>query len=130
MLNDLRKKSAVCAMQCNELRTRIRFVAAVVVVGLLTAWIVNFRPFDDLVDRAGTPLGADYGVFYLPGRMVLRGRPHDLYAHEAQQRALHELFPSLDPGDWLPFRYPPWVAAAMAPLAAWPYVASFALFTT
>lgn len=105
-------------------------MSAVVVVGLLTAWIANFRPFDDLVDRAGTPLGADYGVFYLPGRMVLEGRPQDLYSHEAQQRALHELFPTLDPGDWLPFRYPPWVAAAMAPLAALPYVASFVLFTT
>lgn len=113
-----------------RLRNRIRFAALCLIVVMPAAWVANFWPFDDLIDRSGNPLGADYAVFYLPGRMVLDGRTDELYSHEAQQRALHELFPSLAPGDWLPFRYPPWVATVMAPLAALPYVASLALFTT
>jgi hypothetical protein len=112
-----------------RLQDRVRFIACCLIAIYPTVWVANFRPFDDLVDRSGNPLGADYAVFYLPGRMVLEGRPDELYSHEIQQQALHKLFPALAAGDWLPFRYPPWVATAMAPLAALPYVASFAMFT-
>lgn len=112
-----------------EIEARLRFLSLGMIAVALLTWGLNFWPLDDAVDRRGTPLGADYPVFYLAGRMVLDGPIDELYSHEAQQRRLHELFPTLPAGDWLPFRYPPFVALAMTPLAALPYTASWIVFT-
>ena len=51
-----------------------------------------------------------------------------LYDQAHHQSRLHRLFPKIDGQFCLPFRYPPWVAAAVAPLTKIPYAAAFAIF--
>ena len=94
----------------------------------LIGWVSWTYPWDDFLDRSGTPLGADYAMFYVAGQVVLDGDADHLYDQAEHQRRLHELFPGVDPAFCLPFRYPPFVALLMAPLAALPYPASFCAF--
>ncbi len=107
---------------------RVQFVAAVVLIVFLVGWCVWFYPYDDLLDRSGTPLGADYAMFYVAGQIVLDGASDELYEQAEHQRRLQQLFPAIDPRAALPYRYPPFVALLMAPLAALPYVVSYGVF--
>jgi hypothetical protein len=94
----------------------------------LLGWISWFLPFDDLLDRRGTPLGADFAMFYVAGQVVLDGATDRLYDQAEHQLRLQALFPGIDEQFCLPYRYPPFVALLMAPLAALPYAVSFACF--
>lgn len=103
------------------------FVGAALGVLLLGGWMAWFYPFDDLLDHSGTPLGADFAMFYVSGQLVADGAGH-LYGQAEHQRRLHALFPGLDAEFALPYRYPPLVAAGMAPLARLPYAAAYFVF--
>jgi hypothetical protein len=107
---------------------RIRFVAVVMLLIFLGGWSCWFYPFDDLLDRSGTPLGADFAMFYVAGQVVLDGAGDQLYEQAVHQQRLQQLFPAIDERFALPFRYPPFVAVLMAPLAALPYPAAYAAF--
>ena len=110
------------------LSERIQFVACGILVVFVLGWIGWFYPFDDLLDRSGTPLGADFSMFYVSGQVVLDGVGEQLYDQAEHQRRLQQLFPAIDPSFALPYRYPPCVATLMAPLAALPYVLAYAVF--
>ena len=75
------------------------------------------KTYDDLLDRSGTPLGADFSMFYVAGQMTAAGETAQLYDQAAHQARLHDLFPGIDPQFALPYRYPPIVALLMVPLA-------------
>lgn len=94
----------------------------------LSLWGFAFYPFHDLLDRQGTPLGGDYVMFYLGGRIAADGASEHLYDQEEHCRRLRQLFPTLDEGDLLPYRYPPYVAAAFAPLSRLSFLVSYAVF--
>jgi hypothetical protein len=94
----------------------------------LLLWVFAFYPFRDLLDRQGTPLGGDYVMFYLGGQIAADGASERLYNQEEHCRRLRQLFPTLDEGDLLPYRYPPYVAAALAPLSRLPFPVSYAVF--
>src|SRR5690606_12897091 len=81
----------------------------------------------DLLDRQGTPLGGDYVMFYLGGQ-IAADAPQLLYDQAEHCHRLRQQFPTLDDGDLLPYRYPPYVAAAFAPLSRLPFAVSFATF--
>ena len=118
------------AVSLQEWGHRVRFVAVTVVACTLLGMVAWFFPFDDAVDRSGTPLGGDYVMLYVAGRSALEGRFDQLYDESAQVRRLAALFPTLDvETSRLPYRYPPIVAMVMMPLAGLPYGWSFALFT-
>ncbi len=92
-----------------------------ILTALLSGWVAWFFPHDDLLDKSGTPLGADFSMFYVSGQMVGNSEFEQLYDPAAQQAHLHRLFPDIDPRFALPYRYPPIVALVMASLAQFPY---------
>lgn len=106
----------------------MQFLSQATLVLFLFVWASWLYPFDDLLDRRGTPLGADYSMFYVSGRVVLEGAGARLYDQAEHQHRLQALFPAIDPSFCLPFRYPPFVAVLMVPLAALPYAASYGCF--
>ncbi|HUG69668.1 MAG TPA: glycosyltransferase family 87 protein [Pirellulaceae bacterium] len=110
------------------LSERIQFVACAILVVFVMGWIGWFFPFDDLLDRSGTPLGADFSMFYVAGQVVWDGAGERLYDQTEHQRRLQQLFPAIDSSFALPYRYPPCVATLMAPLAALPYPLAYAVF--
>jgi len=112
-----------------EFHARGRFVGAAGLVLSLAVWVVHFWPFDDRLDRSGTPVGADFACFYVAGRMVVEGRTEELYDPAIAERELRRQFPGLAEGESLPFRYPPFVAGLVAPLATKPYEAALAVFS-
>ena len=108
---------------------RTRFLACAMGFVCLTGSIGWFWPFDDLLDRQGTPLGADFSMFYTTGRLVSDGSTEKLYDQQTHQERLHQLFPGLAPSFCLPFRYPPAVALLLAPLSRFPYPVAWGGFT-
>ncbi len=111
------------------LSERMQFVSSAILGLFVAGWISWFYPFNGLLDRSGTPLGADFSMFYVAGQVVADGDGRLLYDQAAHQTRLHQLFPGIDPSFALPYRYPPFVAAVMAPLATLPYAVAFALFS-
>lgn len=110
------------------LSERIQFVSCAILILFVLGWIGWFYPFDDLLDQSGTPLGADFSMFYVAGQVVLDGAGDQLYDQVEHQRRLHQLFPAIDPSFALPYRYPPVVATLMAPVAALPYALAYGVF--
>src|SRR5688572_8336785 len=105
-----------------------RFLGPVTGTLFLLLWVASFYPYNDWLDSQGTPLGGDYVMFYLGGQIVADGHAERLYDQQEHCQRLRQLFPSLGDGDLLPYRYPPYVAAAFTPLAQLPFAWSFALF--
>jgi alpha-1,2-mannosyltransferase len=117
------------AVDEQEFHARARFIGVAGLVLSLAAWVFHFQPFDDWLDGSGTPVGADFACYYVAGRMVLDGRTDELYDPAAAEQELGRLFPTLAPGESLPFRYPPFVAGLVAPLALLPYPWALGLFS-
>ncbi len=112
-----------------EIQARFRFLGLGAAVVCLATWAWAFRPFDDAIDGFGTPIGADFACFYVAAQMTAHGRVDELYDPRAAERELHALFPTLAPHESLPFRYPPFVAGLVRPLALLSYPAAWLLFT-
>lgn len=107
---------------------RMQFVSRVVLCIMLVGWLAWFFPFDDLLDQHGTPLGADFSMFYVAGQLAGDGAVDRLYDQAEHQRRLHQLFPALNEKFCLPYRYPPLVALMAAPLAWLPYGLAYVAF--
>jgi hypothetical protein len=116
--------------ELHPLSGRVHAAAIATMAAMLLGWLLSFYPYDDLLSRSGTPLGADYAMFYTAGRLYLEDGPERLYDQAEHQRRVVALFPGVSPEFCLPYRYPPLVAAAMAPLAALPYSVSYGVFLT
>ncbi|MCA9126236.1 MAG: DUF2029 domain-containing protein [Planctomycetales bacterium] len=112
-----------------EAAARIQFVSAAVLVVFLLAWVASFYPFNDWLDVAGRPLGADFSMFYVAGQVVWDGASEQLYNQAEHQQRLQQLFPGIAKDFALPYRYPPVVALLAAPLAALPYPVAYFCFT-
>lgn len=112
-----------------EAMLRFRFAGQVTAALVLVGWIAWFFPFDDLLDRSGTPLGGDYVMLYVAGQVVGDGATDTLYDDASNQRRSSQLLGGLNPNESWPYRYPPTVAAVMLPLSQLPLTWSFALFT-
>jgi hypothetical protein len=88
---------------------------------------VSFATSDRGRTLFGPPLGADYTGFYMAATILNRA-PERLYDRDYNDEVYHELFPNLPPDECLPYLHPPFVAAALRPLARLPYELSFALW--
>jgi Glycosyltransferase family 87 len=110
------------------LSERIQFVSGAILLLFVAGWVSWFYPYDDLLDQSGTPLGADFSMFYVAGQVVWDGDGELLYDQAEHQRRIQSLFSGIDPQFALPYRYPPFVATLAAPLAALPYSVAYALF--
>ena len=94
----------------------------------VVAWFCWFTPFDDLLDRSGTPLAGDFIMFYIAGQVVVDGELDQLYDDSANQRRMRQLLPEIDPAESWPYRYPPSVALMMSAFAQLPFFAAASLF--
>lgn len=112
----------------HEAKLRFCFAGQVTAVVICIGWLAWFFPYDDWVDRSGTPLGGDYVMLYVAGQVVADGESELLYDDARNQLRTSELFPEMDSQESWPYRYPPTVAAAMIPLAQLPLAWSYALF--
>ena len=99
-----------------------------ILFAFVLGWTLSFYPFDDLLDRNGTPYGADFAMFYTAGSVVLNGDGDDLYNQAIHQETLHSNFTHMANDFCLPYRYPPLVAYVMTGLASLPYVWAATLF--
>lgn len=104
---------------------RMRFTAAVLLIGTVIALGLLVATATGTVDRFGRPVGTDFSSFWTAGRMALEGHAaaaYDWKAHWAMQKATHgvELF--------YPWSYPPVFLLATAALAALPYLPAFLLW--
>ncbi len=126
--------SPSCEAASADAAARLNLQQLMVLGGVLLAvmnvvsWIAWQYPFASELDRSGTPIGGDFPMFYLAGKAVLQKTPERLYSLQDNHEDLHQLFPQLAKNSVLPYRYPPFVASLMAPLAALPYRAAFAIW--
>jgi len=111
-----------------EAALRFRAAGMAVLVLACVGWLLWFTPFDDLLDRSGTPLGGDFVMLYVAGQVVASGQSQELYDDQLNQRRSNALFPGMDPTYTWPFRYPPTVAAVMAPFSRLPFTTAWAMF--
>ena len=95
---------------------------------LVCGWAAWFYPFDDLLDRSRTPLGGDYVMLYVAGEAVSQGEAKALYDDARNQQRTARHFPTLDPSESWPFRYPPITAWLMSGPAQLGFGWSFAAF--
>jgi hypothetical protein len=112
----------------HELPSKLSIYAKLSLLVCVALWIIWLFPFDDLLDRSGTPLGGDFVMYYTAGQVAREGRWESLYDDWQNQLRVHASFPELEPTESWPFRYPPAVAAAVAPLAGLSYPAAFSIF--
>jgi len=105
-------------------RWRLRRYPQAAILALLAGWAFAVAVGSDRPVDTGL-LGGDYPAFYVAGSIVNEGLSDRLYDFELQASMQADLVPN----GFLPFAYPPFVAAAYAPLAFMPYRASYALFT-
>lgn len=123
---DVLSPDSVAAWQ--EGADRFRFLGMATLVFALIGWAAWFYPFDDLLDRSGTPLGGDFVMLYVAGQSFGSAGTSSLYDEALNQQAAYGLFPEMEPGQSWPYRYPPTVAVCMAPLARLPFRAAFSVF--
>ena len=111
------------ASERNEWRLRVYPLAILVTLGV--AVLVATIAFNEADPQ--TRLGGDYPAFYAAGSIAADGDWDQLYSHERQQIEQAGLID--DEGGYLYFSYPPFVAAAYAPLAAPAYAWSSLIHT-
>ncbi len=97
-------------------------LAALVAAGLLVS-------LGDASGPTGGGLGGDYAAFHAAGSIVASGDTAQLYDWQRQAAAQTGLHPD-DPTGFLAFAYPPFVAAAYAPLSLLPFPLAWALHTS
>jgi hypothetical protein len=68
-------------------------------------------------------------MFYLGGEFVAAGETTKLYDLAEHHQRYRQLFPQSGNDDLLPYRYPPFVAAMLVPLAMLPFAWSWLIFT-
>lgn len=102
--------------------------ARTVIVLFAISWLMWFAPFNDLLDRSGTPLGGDYVMLYVAGQTLADADASNLYNDQANQVRSSALFSAMNPDASWPYRYPPFTAWLMQPLSQVPFATSFAAF--
>jgi hypothetical protein len=107
-------------------RHRLRFIAISFVLMALALLIISFATARGSQTIFGPTLGADYAGFYSAATLLNTGPPEQLYDLALQDKTYHTVFPD-DPGH-LPYLHPPFVAAALRPLARLPYAWSFGVW--
>lgn len=61
-----------------EAALRFRAAGMAVLTLACVGWLLWFTPFDDLLDRSGTPLGGDFVMLYVAGQVVASGQSQEL----------------------------------------------------
>ncbi|MEA2001966.1 MAG: glycosyltransferase family 87 protein [Actinomycetota bacterium] len=104
---------------------RLRVYPAALIGTLLATLLLAAVVYDR--DDPETRLGGDYPAFYAAGSIALEGDWDELYLADRQRTEQAGLID--DQGGFLYFSYPPFVAAAYAPLSGVDYRWSFLIHT-
>ncbi|MGH9408860.1 MAG: glycosyltransferase 87 family protein [Vicinamibacterales bacterium] len=96
--------------------------------GLVLGFVVFVATSRGLTTIQGGRIGGDLPAFYGAGRLVRLGESRDLYDWRAQRTAQSDLFQTSEQG-WIPFSYPPYVAAIYAPLTVLSFKSAYVAFT-
>ena len=90
-------------------------------------WIVLSGP--GLLDGMGRPIGTDFANIWTSGRMVLDGRPADVFDPALQRPYQHDVL-GVTADYFYGWHYPPMFLAVAAGLALLPYLAALAVWLT
>ena len=101
---------------------------AAILVGLALGFSIFMLTSRGVTTLLGGRMGGDFPAFYAAGRIAASDHPERLYDPATQREAQRDLIPG-EPGAWIPFAYPPYVATLYRPLAALPFRAAYLLHT-
>ena len=101
---------------------RLRRFLIAILAGLAVGLVVLVASSEGLRTVTGGRIGGDLPAFYGAGRIVRSGHGRQLYDAQIQEAAQRDLLPV---AGRLPFPYPPFVAAAYAPLTWLPFKAAY-----
>lgn len=107
-------------------RTRIRLVAAAILVASLAGFLALIVTANGLVDLKGRPLGTDFSNVYAAGTYVLDGDPEAPFLPARQHAREQEIFGQATP--FYGWHYPPFFLFIAAALAWMPYGLALALY--
>ncbi len=107
---------------------RLRWYPRVVIASLGVALLIGVM-FGSGASTVSGRLGGDYPAFFGAGRIAIDQDWDHLYEAGRQAEAQQDLYPGERVGQYMYFAYPPFVAAAYAPLAVLPYRVSFLAHT-
>lgn len=105
---------------------RLRLYPVAMLIGVAIGYAVFVATSDGLRTSGGGRMGGDFPAFYGAGLIARAG--DDLYDRAAQKRVQAEYLPD-DPGGWIDFAYPPYVAAAYVPFTLLPFKQAYLLHT-
>ncbi len=114
--------------QWADTRNLLTLAGKTTAVLALLGWLMWFSPFDDLLDRSGTPLAGDFVMFYVAGQVMADGNAEQLYDDQLNQQRALKLFPQMQTANSWPYRYPPTLAAILSPLGRLPFATAAAIF--
>lgn len=107
-------------------RARLRAYPSLLVGAYALAALALVLTGRGIVDAAGRPIGADFGMVWSAGKTALAGRPAEAFSLAVQAQNQEALFgPAAGFTPWL---YPPTYLLIAAPLAALPYLAALAVW--
>lgn len=110
------------------MRARLQRFVLVIPIGLLVGVLVLLATSHGLRTIRGGRIGGDLPAFYGAGRIVRSGDARHLYDWPTQRAVERDLLPDSEQG-WIPFPYPPFVAAMYVPLTLLPFKAAYGLHT-
>ena len=105
---------------------RLRVYPLAVFAGAAIGFLVFLAGSHGLRGPVNGRVGGDFPAFYSAARIVRSGDWKGMYDPATLQRAQAEFFPD-QPGGWLTFPYPPFVAAAYVPLTMLSFKTAYAL---
>ena len=105
---------------------RLRVYPLAMFAGAAIGVLAFLAGSDGLHGLGGGRVGGDFPAFYSAARIVRSGDWKGMYDPATLQRAQAEFFPD-QPGGWLTFPYPPFVAAAYVPLTLFSFKTAYAL---
>jgi hypothetical protein len=105
---------------------RLRLYPLATLAGAAIGFVVFLAASDGLRSAFGGRVGGDFPAFYSAARIIRSGDWKAMYDPAALQRAQAAFFPD-EPGGWLTFPYPPFVAAAYVPLTLFSFKTAYVL---
>jgi hypothetical protein len=107
---------------------RLRIYPLGALCGVVIGFVVLVATSNGLETLRGGRLGGDLPAFYTAGRIVRMGATHALYDPATQRQMQEHLLPH-NPGGWLPFAYPPFVAIAYVPFTFLTFKTAYVVHT-
>jgi Glycosyltransferase family 87 len=107
---------------------RLRRWSFAVLLGLGLGFCVFIGTSHGVRAINGGRVGGDFAAFYGAGALVRAGHGTGLYDRDKQREVQQEFLPN-NPGGWIDFAYPPFVAVLFAPLALFPFKWAFSIYS-